>query len=641
MKKGLLSLVIVLAAAGIAQAKGNESPVLMTINGKPVTLSEFEYLYHKNNSQQVSTQPIDEYLQMFITYKQKVADAEAEGIDKSQAFQNEFEGYRRDLAEPYLRVQAVEDSLVNAIYDRMKEEVDVSHIMIASRGAEINPAEQKTRLDSIRNAIIAGADFEQLARRFSIDRSVIRNGGHMGYITATKFPYTFEDAAYTTPVGQISPVIETPFGYHIVKVHNRRPARRQVLVEHILKLTQGLPETEAAAKKAQIDSIATLLANGGDFEAIARQESEDPGSKREGGRLNWFGTGMMVPEFETAAFALENGKISEPVKTAYGYHLIKKLDSKGIEPLSAVAPAIKNAISQDERGQLPRKRKVEQLYKKFKGSLNRRNLENVKSEIMANGGLDSTLQAKYIGSDMPVASFGKNEIPLSEIISELPASIPPTPAEQAEFVEQLASRNLDNALIEAERQDLTETNLDYSNLLNEYRDGMLLFEVSDRKVWSKAKQDKEGLENYFRANRDKYRWEKPRYKGYVVFATSDSVMNAARNYLVENTIPSDSLVINLRKQFGKDVKIEKVIAAQGENDITDYLGFGEAKPEAKGKWAWYFPFRDKVLEAPEEAADVRGAVTGDYQNLLEEQWVAELKQKYPAKINKKVLKKAK
>ena len=287
MKKGLLSLVIVLAAAGIAQAKGNESPVLMTINGKPVTLSEFEYLYHKNNSQQVSTQPIDEYLQMFITYKQKVADAEAEGIDKSQAFQNEFEGYRRDLAEPYLRVQAVEDSLVNAIYDRMKEEVDVSHIMIASRGAEINPAEQKTRLDSIRNAIIAGADFEQLARRFSIDRSVIRNGGHMGYITATKFPYTFEDAAYTTPVGQISPVIETPFGYHIVKVHNRRPARGQVLVEHILKLTQGLPETEAAAKKAQIDSIATLLANGGDFEAIARQESEDPGSKREGGRLNW------------------------------------------------------------------------------------------------------------------------------------------------------------------------------------------------------------------------------------------------------------------------------------------------------------------------------------------------------------------
>lgn len=641
MKKGLLSLAIIVAATGIVQAKGNQSPILMTIDGKPVTLREFEYLYHKNNTQQATIQPIDEYLQMFITYKQKVADAEAEGIDKSQAFQNEFDGYRRDLAEPYLRVQEVEDSLINAIYERMKEEVDVSHIMLANHGADINPAEQKTRLDSIRTAILSGSDFEQLARRFSIDRSVVRNGGRMGYITAGKLPYTFEDAAYTTPVGEISPVIETPFGFHIVKVNDRRPARGQVLVEHILKLTQGLPASEAEAKKAQIDSIATLIANGGDFEAIARQESEDPGSKREGGRLNWFGTGMMVPEFEETSFALQNGQVSAPIKTAYGYHIIKKLNSKGIEPLSAVAPAIKNAIAQDERGQLPRKRKVEQLHAKFKASINRRNLEKIKSEIIANGGLDSALQTKYLTADIPMASFGKHAIPLSEIISELPPTLPGTPIEQGEMLEQITSRNLDNALIEAERHNLAETNADYGNLLNEYRDGMLLFEVSDRKVWSKAKQDKEGLEEYFRANRDKYRWDKPRYKGYVVFATSDSVMNAARNYLVENTIPSDSLVISLRKQFGKDVKIEKVIAAQGENEITDYLGFAGKKPEAKGKWAWYFPFRDKVLDAPEEAADVRGAVTGDYQNRLEEQWVTELKQKYPVKVNKKVLKKAK
>ena len=160
-------------------------------------------------------------------------------------------------------------------------------------------------------------------------------------------------------------------------------------------------------------------------------------------------------------------------------------------------------------------------------------------------------------------------------------------------------------------------------------------------MWTKAKQDKDGLENFFRANREKYTWDKPRYKGYVIFATSDSVMNAARNYLAANTVAADSIVPTLRKQFGKNIKVEKVIAAKGENNITDYLGFGGKKPETKGKWAWYFPYRDKVLDAPEEAADVRGAVTGDYQNLLEEQWVAQLKKKYPAKINKKVLKKAK
>lgn len=641
MKKGLLSLALILAAGSMAQAKGNKADVLMTIDGKPVTLSEFEYLYHKNNSQQVTTQPIDEYLQMFITYKQKVADAEHDGIDKSETFQNEFDGYRRELAEPYLRLPEVEDSIINATYERMKEEVEVSHIMLANRGNGINPAEQRARLDSIRTAIINGADFEQLARRFSIDRSVVRNGGKMGYITAARFPYTFEDAAYETPVGQISPVIETPFGFHIVKVSDRRPARGQVLVEHILKLTQGLDEEEAAAKKAQIDSIANLLANGGDFEAIAKIESEDPGSKMNGGRLNWFGTGMMVPEFEAASFALANGETSAPVKTDYGYHIIRRLDSKGIDPLEKVAPAIKNAISQDERSQLPRRRKIDQLERKFKASMNTRNLETIKSEIIANGGLDSTLLARFIASDLCVASYGKTEIPISEVVAELSSSIPGTAEEHAEIIENRTRRELDNALLEAERQDLATNNPDYRNLLNEYRDGMLLFEVSDRKVWSKAKQDKEGLENFFRTNRAKYAWDKPRYKGYVVFATSDSVMNAARDFLAANTIAADSLTTTLRKQFGKNIKIEKVIAAQGENDITDYLGFGGEKPAAKGKWAWYFAYRDKVIDAPEEAADVRGAVTGDYQNLLEEQWVAELKKQYPAKVNQKVLKKAK
>ncbi len=464
MKKGFLSLAIALAAAASLQAKDNGSEVLMTVSGKPVTLGEFEYLYHKNNTQQVSTQPIDEYLQMFITYKQKVADAEAEGIDKTQTFTNEFEGYRRDLAEPYMRVQEVEDSIINAIYDRMKEEVSVSHIMVANRGEGVDREAQRTRLDSIRTAILNGADFATLARRFSIDRSVVRNGGDMGYITAARYPYTFEDAAYTTPVGEISPVIETPFGFHIVRVNDRRPARGQVLVEHILKLTQGLSEEEAAVKKAQIDSIASLLAAGGDFEAIARAESEDPGSKREGGRLNWFGTGMMVPEFEAASFALANGETSAPIKTSYGYHIIRKLDSRGIEPLETVRPIIKNAIAQDDRSQLPRKRKVEQLRKKFKAEVNRRNLDAVRAEIIANGGLDSTLEARFIASNRTVASYGKTNIPLSEVTAEVAGRFIGDPQKQAEMFEDAVQQHLDMALLEAERDDLATNNPDYRNL---------------------------------------------------------------------------------------------------------------------------------------------------------------------------------
>ena len=240
MKKSLLSLTVVAAAAGMLYAGAPKDPVLLTIADKPVTLSEFEYLYHKNNSQQLAPQTIDEYLQMFITYKQKVAAAEEAGIDKSQAFQREFDGYRRDLAAPYLTVQEVEDSIINAEYARMGTEVDVSHIMVAHTAPDTH-ADQRELLNSVRDSILAGADFEAMARKYSIDRAVVRTGGHMGYIIACRLPYTVEDAAYTTAPGNISPVISTPVGYLILKVHGTRPAQGMVLVEHILKLTQGLP----------------------------------------------------------------------------------------------------------------------------------------------------------------------------------------------------------------------------------------------------------------------------------------------------------------------------------------------------------------------------------------------------------------
>jgi peptidyl-prolyl cis-trans isomerase SurA len=641
MKKGLWSLALAVAAVAMVQAKGSKSPELMTINGKGVTLSEFEYLYHKNNSQQLTPQSIDEYLDMFVTYKQKVADAEAEGIDSSESFKNEFDGYRKELAEPYLRNTAVEDSLLHAVYSHMCEDVDVSHVMVASKGANIDPTRQKELLDSLRTAILGGADFAEVARAYSIDRAAPNNGGHMGFIPVGRLPYTFEDAAYNTPVGEISPVIETPFGFHIVKVNDRRPARGQVMVEHILKLTQGLSEEEAAKKKAAIDSIYTVVANGADFEEVAKAESEDPGTQRNGGKLNWFGPGQMVPEFESASFSLQNGEISKPFKTSYGYHIVKRLNWKPVDSFSVVEPNLKTIIQRDERAQLPRQRRIAELRKKYKAGLNSTNVKAVKEEILKNGALDSTLMQKYLTSDLTVATVGKTKLPISEVMADINAPLTGSAEQQAAQFESRVNSAVDYNVAEAERQYLAENNQDYSNLLNEYRDGMLLFEVSDRKVWSKAKQDKEGLEAYFNANRDKYKWEKPRFKSYVVFATNDSILQLANDYLNIENPSDDTLNDSLRKRFGKDVKAEKVIAAQGENAITDYLGFGAEKPEPKGKWSSYFAFRGKVLDAPEEAADVRGAVTGDYQNELESIWVAGLKEKYPAKINDKVLKKAK
>lgn len=644
MKKAIASLALVaVAAVGLIQAKGHKEEVLMTVNGKPVTLNEFEYLYHKNSSQQLAPQTVDEYLDMFVTYKQKVAAAEEAGIDKTEAFQKELEGYRKDLAEPYLVVPEVEDSIINATYDHMKEEVDVSHIMLSTQAPNVDPTALKARLDSIRTEILAGrADFGKMAQQFSTDRHSGVKDGHMGWLGVGFTPYTFENAAYNTPVGQLSEVVHTPYGFHLLRVEGRRPARGQVLVEHILKLTQGLPEAEAAAKKAAIDSISKVLAAGADFEDIARRESEDPGSAANGGRLPWFGTGMMVPQFEQMAFALKDGETSEPFPTNYGYHIIRRLASRGLAPLDSVRPQIKAMINRDERAGMPRKSKIRQLMAKFKAQPDREAIAQVRKEIIAHGGLDSAIIATMLTDDRTMARINGQEIPLSEIVAEkIPAS-PGDPVElQAGRISQWVNSALEVAVLEAERADLAANNPTYRNLLNEYRDGMLLFEISDRNVWTKAKQDKEGLAKYFADHKSEYTWDKPRYKSFVVFATSDSVANLAKAYLLDNHVAADKVVETMRKQFPKDVKVEKVIAAQGENPITDYLGFGGKKPEPRGKWRVYFPYLDKILNAPEEPADVRGAVTTDYQNYLEEQWVAELAKRYPAKINKKVLKKAK
>lgn len=642
MKKGLISLSILVGAAMAAQAKGQADPVLMTVGGKPVTLSEFEYLYHKNNAQQSSPQEIEEYLKLFIPYRQKVAAAEDLGLDKTQAFEQEFNTYRNDLAAPYLVDQAVEDSILAAQYERMKEEVDVSHIMVFFQSPGKSLEQKKALMDSLLTCIEAGESFDSLAVKYSGDMNSARNGGRMGYIMANRFPAAFEDAAYTVPVGGHSGVISSPMGYHIVKVNARRPARGQVLVEHILRLTRGKSPEEAQAQKHYIDSLYTVVTNGASFEAVAAANSEDPGSASQGGKLPWFGTGQMVPQFEEVAFSLADGAVSEPFETAYGYHIIKRLDGKGIEPFDQAKAAIKNFISRDERGQLPAKRRLAQLKKEYGAKVDTKAIDKLRKQIEAAGGVDSVLLASFQSSDLTVARVGKEKLPLSEVMSqELPNGFAGDASHQMTQLEEAVGRALDAAVVEMKQRNLMTEEPAYRNLVNEYRDGMLMFEIQDRNVWSKAKADQEGLEAYFQAHKDNYRWDSPRFKSRIIFADNDSVLGEINKYLEANPVSADSIATVLRKQFGKNVKVERVLAAKGENAITDYLGFGGEKPEAQSRWSAYEAYQPKLIEQPEEAIDVRGVVITDYQDYLLNQWLEELDKKYPAVVDKKVLSKAK
>lgn len=625
-----------------ATAAKNTDPVVMTIAGKDIHQSEFEYLYQKNNLQQLAPQTLDEYVDMFVVYKLKVAEAEAAGLHLTDEFRKEFDGYCVELAKPYMSDSLVGKRLIDEAYGRLATSRLVSHIMLPVGSTYAENEANRQRLDSIRTAIVSGgADFGEMAMKYSSDRSAMRNKGSMGYISANRFPYPFEYAAYTTPVGEISEVIDdAPYGFHIIKVEAERPNPGKVEARHILKLTRGLSPEDAAIKKAQIDSIHALLAGGADFEAIARAESEDPGSAANGGHLGVFGPGEMVKEFEDASFSLKAGEISAPFETAYGYHIVQTLAHRGIGSLDEELPAIQAAISRDMRSTQPEKERLEQLKRQFG--------VKVYQEVVAGvrAGMEKAVDAKSafesaMAMSQTVADVDGKSISVADVCKSLPENVRNGARDAFTVFNSGMNQLINEETAAAARRRLMSDNAEYRNLVNEYRDGILLFEISNRNVWERSTSDSEGLNRYFDANRSKYSWEKPHYKGYVIFATSDSVAGAAQSYLAAANVDNDSLVSRLRDRFDRDIKVEKVVTGKGENAIVDNVAFSGSRPEAPGKWAAWFGYKGRVIDTPEEASDVRGAATSDYQQELERAWVNTLHKKYKVKINSKALKKLK
>ncbi|MDE6551334.1 MAG: peptidyl-prolyl cis-trans isomerase [Muribaculaceae bacterium] len=573
-RKHIAAIAVMAATAFSATAK---EPVVMTVNGVDVPRSEFEYLYHKNQQQQVDPQTLDEYAEMFKIYKLKVADALSQRLDTLPAFRAEMKQYRADLATPYMTDSLYLNSLVKEAYDLSRQEAEAIHIMLLKGGTEEESKLSRAKADSLHAELLNGADFAELAAQYSVDRASSNAGGRMGYIVAGRFPYDFEKAAFTLAPGQISEVVESPQGWHILKGGNKRPARGTVLVEHIMKMVPPTSTAEQqAAAKASIDSIYNaVVANPDIFEDLARQLSDDKGSGRQGGKLNWFGAGMMVEPFDSAAFAIQVNEISRPVRSQYGWHVIRKLDAKGPASLEEMKPGILKRIAnpQDERYALVEKNLIDGLRKKHKKTIGKRDLD-------------------------------------------------------------------DDAVKEIEYEWLYANEPDYRNLLNEYREGSLLYEASLREVWDKAAKDEQGLNDYFEAHRADYKWTKPHVKGILVQAANDSVADLVRTALKE--ADTDDAVKAVRKQFVGKAAIDRILMEEGQNAMVDNAVFNGAPVQPNNKkYTVYFVYEPKMLTAPETMTDVRSLVTGDYQNQLERDWVERLKSRYPVTVNEKVLRKVK
>ena len=642
-------LVIALAIAALAcVAHAAKDPVLMKINGKAIKLSEFEYLYNKNLQQQVNKESIDEYVNRFVDYKLKVAEAERLGYDTLPRIKRELEGYKNDLIAPFMTDTVLQEQLAREDYERKIKNVDISHMMLALGKNKEETDKQIAMMDSLRTCILNGENFNDIVMKYSIDRSKVNNRGEYGFQRSGVLPYDFEKVAFNTPVGSISKPFLTQYGVHMVKINGVRPDEGEVEVAHILKLFPSKNPSDSAklAVKHQIDSIYACLQAGENFEELARKCSQDPGSARNGGKLPPFGRGRMVKPFENAAFDLPDGEISAPLETAYGYHIIKKYSHRTIGTYEEMRPVIMRQMQGDERGMLPMESRTQQIMKELNYTPNAKLGEYLKKELAKHGKFDSTFVTDIVAkSKEPIFTYSKNiAVPLKDLASKInPKSNYANNDIASAAIVGMVEPYAKQVIRKHYGDNLVDLNPDYRNLLNEYRDGTLLFEAMNHEVWNKAKNDEDGLEACYNANRSKYSWDAPHFKGIMICAKNDSILKEALTTVAAwNNVPIDTITTNLNKKFNRNIKMLRVVSKQGDDAMVDNIAFGaERAASTYSGYPVYAKLTGKVIDQPEEMNDVRGMVSSDYQDELEQKWIEGLRKKFKVDIDKKVLKQVK
>ena len=668
MKKSSIILFLIIALTATVFAQSDDEVTLMTVNGKEVSKAEFVRIYKKNNSndQMLDQKSLNEYLDLFINFKLKVAEAETLGLDTSKSFISELAGYRKQLAKPYLVDKNVDEKLLQEAYDHLLHEVKASHILIRMENDALAKDTLKlyNELIEIRKKALNGESFEALARKHSEDPSAKTNGGNLGYFTGFNMVYPFEVAAFNTPVGEISKPVRTRFGYHLIKVEDKRKARGKVRCAHIMV---AVPKTGGNINtyQSKADSIHQLIRAGADFAELAKNLSDDHGSAQKGGELPLFGTGRMIPEFENAAFGLQNpGDISKVVKTSYGFHIIKLLEKKGIEPFEDMKQELQNRIAKDARASQSRKALIAQLKKEYGFTEDKNIVENVPALVT-----DSILVGTWDGvsaqgHNAPMFTLAGKAYTEADFTAHL---LKNTIKTKSGTVEGIVGKMYDDwknqSIIDYEESQLEKKYPDFKYLMTEYHDGILLFELSDQMVWTKAVKDTTGLEDFYQKNKDNYMWEQRvdasiyainPDKNYSKLAPADcsegnnktfkKLAKTLKKRNPEKTSTNEimALVSNLNEKNKGNLKIEIEDAkfSKKDNVLIDDLnwkpGMVEAQGEEGGKT--FIVIRKVLKPMHKTLKEARGHVTADYQNYLEEEWIKELRNKYPVEVNKEVFK---
>lgn len=635
-----------------AFSQSSDDPVLFTVNNKPVHASEFTYIYDKTNGNNAdySKESLDEYLDLYTKFKLKVERAREMQLDTISSLQSELAGYRRQLADSYLMDKEVTEKLAKEAYERKLQDVDISHILVplATKPSPTDTAAAWVRVTDLKKLLDKGADFATIAKEHSADKSAPRNGGRIGFVNAM-FPtgyYNMETAAYTLPVNKVHGPIRTIAGYHLLKIHERRPARGEMEVGHILvrKPKEGIRKDA----KARIDSIYEVLQGGANFETLAQAVSEDKISASKGGYLGFFGINRYERTFEDAAFALKKDReYTKPIETSIGWHIIRRIKSRPVGAYDKERIRLQGEIKKDPRFDVARQQVIEGIKKKANYTFNQPTYD----AFVASLGEEFTtykwrLEKEFDGSPVLFTLGPDTKITLDDFGQFLRSNSRDRirlgqQNDNASVAQELFNKFLEENVVRYEESNLEERYPEFKSLMREYEEGILLFEATKLEVWDKASKDTVGLQAFFKTVADDYVWkERARVSIYTLKPEAKTRIDELRK--LAEKLPAEAVkekftIGNERLITHKEETFEK-----GRNEVLDAMKWkvGEmSKYEINNRDQSinFFKIEEVIPAGPKSLNEARGYVIAQYQDVLEKEWVDGLRKKFPIDVNKKTL----
>lgn len=525
-------------------------PVILKLGNRSFTTDEFFQSFTKNQINGDSSRRTDlrEYIDLYTNLKLKVMAAEQEGRDTTEGFREEIATYRKQLAQSYLNDKEVIEHLTAEAYERLKQEVNVSHILfpVAEDAAPADTLKAyQTALD-VRKQVLDGLDFSTAARQFSKDPTVATNGGNLGYLTAFQVVYPIETAAYTTPVGSISVPVRSRSGYHLVKVLDKRSSRGKVQVAHILvrispsAAASGGGDEGQKAAKARIDEAYSRLEKGEPFDMLVKEFSDDRESRNTGGLLPVFGVGQMVQPFEEAAYSLSQpGNFSKPFQSNYGWHIVRLIERQPLESFESMAATLRQKVVTDTRAEIVRHAMVQRLRKNYtvteSPDILAKTLALADSSLLSGKWkLPATLDAAI--EKKPIVLINKQPYTANEFLETVVRRQQPRrdPTSSAMVqMERLFRRFVDDKIIEQEETGLEKKYPEFRSLMNDIRDGVLLSQVMEMNVWEKSLTDSLGQRNYYESHKEKYRYDQ-RAAASILVVPNDETLKQASEMLAKS-----------------------------------------------------------------------------------------------------------